>query len=840
MLATSLALRSDTTTIHNKLVAHITASKDASDLQSKENSDIVASMQSLLQAIDDNATSRFDALQTRVKEYLHEMQGLREQMIQGKEHVILRWLHFRQQRWRFDAIPLVYQRTFEWIFRDDGGTQRWDNFASFLKDENIKSPYFVNGKAGSGKSTLMKFIVDHSRTSSLLEEWARNKDLVILKFFFWNLGTAMQKSSVGMLRTLLYIVLSRYPELIQRVFPELYEGNEDLTDVEPTYEELNNALQNLQQATAYSHRLCIFIDGIDEYAGDHKDMSLFLRGLVSPNVKVVVSSRPINACLNAFADSQTLNLHHLTKKDMSIFINGELCSHRMMEGYQRRYPNAVKEIVEELETRAEGVFLWVKLVVKILTDGLENGDGIHQLKKKLYSLPSGLRELYNQMLGRLQPEYRVEAAQIFQLHGIWSDATQAPLQDVIMSFALEHPWMTNEFPRPYMDQAESEWITQTIGARIRSRCCGLLELRQERTTTIEYIHRTVAEFTRSEEIWKEICNITTSSAFDSTTYLVQACTWVIKSCYNVRDEKLRPHLTYAIQILRSSNFLPDNEYMSLIDHVDRTMAWTLLRDELPGIRPGSPQFQGQPTVHWSRSLNLSREQSSQRKKKWLVEGMEDSANILTFATVNGMTRYLEVCHSHGQISSDFGPILVMYAISGCSPQSDQSPYSPLLSLRRPDWVATLEYLLRNVAGPESKALDREVFGVALQESTRMGNTGDAFTLLLLFLGTAASPKHLCYNSDSTKKLFLKRLQAFRDIKQTSADVSMPLFSNFKPRSDPKWADRLENMATLEGPAIVQLEEVLQELDTALSIESLSSGFLSTTGGMFLDRRLGRR
>ena len=44
-----------------------------------------------------------------------------------------------------------HRATFDWIFSEDG-----PGFAQWLKDG--KGVYWIYGKAGSGKSTLMKFI----------------------------------------------------------------------------------------------------------------------------------------------------------------------------------------------------------------------------------------------------------------------------------------------------------------------------------------------------------------------------------------------------------------------------------------------------------------------------------------------------------------------------------------------------------------------------------------------------------------------------------------------------------------------------------------------------------
>jgi len=60
---------------------------------------------------------------------------------------------------RYEDVVEAYPNTFNWIFTDPTVEQLpWSNFSSWL--ETGKGIYWVNGKAGFGKSTLMKHIFD--------------------------------------------------------------------------------------------------------------------------------------------------------------------------------------------------------------------------------------------------------------------------------------------------------------------------------------------------------------------------------------------------------------------------------------------------------------------------------------------------------------------------------------------------------------------------------------------------------------------------------------------------------------------------------------------------------
>lgn len=124
---------------------------------------------------------------------------------------------------RYENVEESYPTTFNWIFRPTMKTtqyaegRRWDDFGTWL--QHGKGLYWVNGKAGSGKSTLMKYIVEHKQTSRFLTQWAGNTTLCTGIFFFWNSGTKEQRSQRGLLRSLLYEIWCKHPELIPTVLP---------------------------------------------------------------------------------------------------------------------------------------------------------------------------------------------------------------------------------------------------------------------------------------------------------------------------------------------------------------------------------------------------------------------------------------------------------------------------------------------------------------------------------------------------------------------------------------------------------------------------------------------
>ena len=115
-------------------------------------------------------------------------------------HCVLRSLGFGQMTMRYHQIHPAHAKTYEWILEDEGLSA--SSFKRWLTME--KGVFWISGKAGSGKSTLMRLLTDHNKTFEALYSWAGSRRLVVAKFFFWNAGRDLQKTQDGLLRTLLF------------------------------------------------------------------------------------------------------------------------------------------------------------------------------------------------------------------------------------------------------------------------------------------------------------------------------------------------------------------------------------------------------------------------------------------------------------------------------------------------------------------------------------------------------------------------------------------------------------------------------------------------------------
>lgn len=83
--------------------------------------------------------------------------------------------------------------------------EKWCGFMSWLQSDKDKI-FWIRGKPGSGKRTLMKFMIDNDNTERLLDSWRPGTK--ILSHFFWKIGSQPQNSIKGLLCSLTYYILS--------------------------------------------------------------------------------------------------------------------------------------------------------------------------------------------------------------------------------------------------------------------------------------------------------------------------------------------------------------------------------------------------------------------------------------------------------------------------------------------------------------------------------------------------------------------------------------------------------------------------------------------------------
>lgn len=360
----------------------------------------------------------------------------------------------------------------------------------------------VSGNAGSGKSTLMKFIGQHERTTRELEAWAGAKQLLVNQFYFWAAGTESQQSMLGLYSSLLFQTLSQCPELIEKVFPnQLTRMRRFGVHADPTVEKLQGFDDAqvrdafgllLKQSHDADYRMCFLLDGLDEFKGnrlEHENLALILKSWTfDGNVKLLVSSRPWPEFENVFVEYTTMYLHQLNHFDIRTY-----CIERVKQDREINEISdsedvlEIKEIVDSLAIHSQGIFLWAHLVLDNILQGIRQGDTVITLRAKVQEYPADLDSLYD----KLREAVAKSLIDSNRADRMLLLAVNAPDNFYLPAMAfswvlddddaglLDHEFPTDNECRPYSEAEASQRLRRVI-KQIHGLTRGLLELDQSR------------------------------------------------------------------------------------------------------------------------------------------------------------------------------------------------------------------------------------------------------------------------------------------------------------------------------------------------------------------------
>ena len=264
-----------------------------------------------------------------------------------------------------------------------------------------------------------------------------------------------------------------------------------------------------------NQRLCFFIDGLDEYEGEHTDLADLLKVVgQASNVKICVSSRPRNVFESEFGGEQdrSLILQYFTQNDIRTYVTEKLGARREFRQLSAINRNAA-HLVETILERAQGVFLWVFLVVKSLIRGLINADTIQDLERRLAAMPEDLEDYFRYMLNNnIEKIYHDASARM--LLACIAAAEPLPL-GVFDLLDGRYEAALDKSIDEHLKDLKGEDTAMAMIKRINARCTDLVEVAFDRDRTpgsgvlyyrVDFLHRTVRDFLRTRELYDILTN----------------------------------------------------------------------------------------------------------------------------------------------------------------------------------------------------------------------------------------------------------------------------------------------------------------------------------------------
>ena len=326
----------------------------------------------------------------------------------------------------------------EWIWDDGEPTWTDDHrksspgFVKWIQSEGRL--FWIHGKPGAGKSTLMTQLTHSKQTFDLMPR--KPKPVITVSYFFYELGQPQERQFRSLLIAILSALLQTFHKTDPRALSSIMNilgsqvGLNPSDQRRPIWEDekLKEALRQTLITCQSTARLLLFVDGMDECEGDRREQLDFLRTWIESSTKSKLS---IKACIASRDETEirlrlskypSLPVHHFTKANISAYVTRRLgAAWEMMSG-QPDYTTAIFDqgLIDALVEKAEGVFLWVDLVVTQLTLSIEEEKTVEELRMQLDDMPDGLRDLYSRIVAKIPQRFLYDTANFLRMydHGI--------------------------------------------------------------------------------------------------------------------------------------------------------------------------------------------------------------------------------------------------------------------------------------------------------------------------------------------------------------------------------------------------------------------------------------
>jgi hypothetical protein len=255
----------------------------------------------------------------------------------------------------------------------------------------------------------------------------------------------------------------------------------------------------------------IYVDALDEGEGFlPSSMFEFLESQLleshEGSLSICLSSRP-NNFINHRAKWTTIDLGKCNSVDIKTYASTEL-SKTAESCLGMGYESMVPEIAEDILLKAQGVFLWVKLVVKELLAAMNDYEPAGTISDILSATPADLWDLFLGCLQKVKEYDRPETIRILQIVLV----AERPLSiEELMDIMAVASLVTPLDSKP--GAQDSVRTREQMKIRVLNLCRGLVEVADtdrnfkigiHLTTEVQFMHQSVKDFLRGNKLPEEL------------------------------------------------------------------------------------------------------------------------------------------------------------------------------------------------------------------------------------------------------------------------------------------------------------------------------------------------
>jgi ankyrin repeat protein len=376
---------------------------------------------------------------------------------------------------RRESIEAPFEKTCAWLIeRPDFG--RWLDCNAPDAQGRI---LWIKGKPGAGKSTLIKTALQHAERSYPHD--------AVAGFFFNAGGHSLERSLVGLFRSLLHQVLCKVRPFLPLFLP-LFHQKLAIHGMDWEWH-----LAELQEfflshiARAKACRTILFVDALDE-CGESEVRRFVAFAEQLATVAASFGSKFV-ICLSSrhypnirTGKSLSISVEDHNKTDISAYVREKLQRGISDEAY--------RVLHHEILEKASGVFLWVVLVIEMLIKAEDDGESLRRMQERLRRVPSGLGELFLQTLKRIDAQDLPITVRMMQ----WVLFAEEPLTLTEFCSALATGTGLPDLSEDLLEQGHDQ-----KERFIRSRSAGLIEVERiqylySKLSTVQFMHESIRDF----------------------------------------------------------------------------------------------------------------------------------------------------------------------------------------------------------------------------------------------------------------------------------------------------------------------------------------------------------
>ncbi|KAI8626567.1 ankyrin repeat-containing protein [Xylariaceae sp. FL1651] len=375
----------------------------------------------------------------------------------------LKSLAFPEMDGRYNDVDQAVEGTCAWLLNHH-------SFRDWISQH--RGLLWILGKPGSGKSTLLKYALQKAPNIN-------EKNVITISFFFHGRGHELQRTPLGLFRSLLHQLLNRVPGAL----PDLVDKFEELQKTVGSpgekwhwhQEQLRHFLETSLLRSLKRFSVMLFVDALDECGteGAVKLIEFFktlLKNLGPSTTRFGICFTCRHYPILEKNLKLVISLESQNKDDIAKYVGDQLSA---LEIHHDTY-------VSMITTRASGVFLWAHLVVKKVLELEREGRAVKTIISEIERIPGDLNKLYRELVEKMR-ERQTSLAMIQ-----WICFAARPLSPNELRWAIAMATAT--------DSGDDFIFPDKISTRVKVLSCGLAEVVLSETRTVQFIHQSVKDF----------------------------------------------------------------------------------------------------------------------------------------------------------------------------------------------------------------------------------------------------------------------------------------------------------------------------------------------------------